>query len=587
MDIKNNQFYTVERSQQILIALLKKHGIKKVIASPGTANMTLVLSMQHDGFFEMYSSVDERSAAYMACGLSGESGEPVVIACTEATASRNYMSGLTEAFYRKLPVVAITGNHGENKIGNLCAQVIDRRSIPNDVSMVSVNIPRCKDIQDEQKVTLDINKALLGLKHHGGGPVHINIETTNTNDFSVKKLPEVRSIDRITVLSNLPKLPKGRIGIFVGAHKKWSEQETRAVEDFCKSNNAVVFCDHTSNYKGKYAIHYALIGTQESYVTDINKMDLLIRIGEVSGEYYSYGLRGKEEWRVSEDGELRDFNGTLTKEFEMSEKDFFSSYITENVNEEYYHACTEAYNEIFCKISEEKIPFSNIWIASIASKIIPDNSALHVGILQSLRAYNYFSLPANVNFNCNVGGFGIDGCMSTLIGASLVNSQKTYFGVFGDLSFFYDMNVLGNHHIGTNVRIMLINNGRGQEFRNYTHPAAIFGNDADKFVAAGGHFGNMSKKLVHDYAIDLGFEYLSASNKEEFNSVCAHFFSEEQKDKSIILEVFTDTQSENDAHSLFRHLVNNKKMVDDIKEKLKGALSDNMKSQIKKIIKKS
>lgn len=69
MNVKNNQFYTVERSQQILIALLKKHGIKKVIASPGTANMTLVLSMQHDDFFEMYSSVDERSAAYMACGF--------------------------------------------------------------------------------------------------------------------------------------------------------------------------------------------------------------------------------------------------------------------------------------------------------------------------------------------------------------------------------------------------------------------------------------------------------------------------------------------------------------------------------------
>lgn len=91
------------------------------------------------------------------------------------------------------------------------------------------------------------------------------------------------------------------------------------------------------------------------------------------------------------------------------------------------------------------------------------------------------------------------------------------------------MNVLGNHHIGTNVRIMLINNGRGQEFRNYTHPAAIFGNDADKFVAAGGHFGNMSKKLVHDYAIDLGFEYLSASNKEEFNSTCAHFLVKSKK----------------------------------------------------------
>lgn len=587
MDIKNNQFYTVERSQQILIALLKKHGIKKVIASPGTANMTLVLSMQHDGSFEMYSSVDERSAAYMACGLAGETGEPVVIACTEATASRNYMSGLTEAYYRKLPVIAITGNHGENKIGNLCAQVIDRRSIPNDVAMVSVNIPRCKDIQDEQKATLDINNALLGVRHHGGGPVHINIETTNTNDFSVKNLPDVRAIDRITTTAYLPMLPKGRIGIFVGAHKKWSEQETQAVENFCKSNNAVVFCDHTSNYKGKYAVFYALIGTQETYITNLNKMDLLIRIGEVSGEYYSYGLRGKEEWRVSEDGVLRDFNGTLTKVFEMSEKDFFSSYIKEETSDvEYYNTCKEAYDEILQRIPED-IPFSNIWIASVASKMIPDNSALHVGILQSLRAYNYFYLPKSVSFNCNVGGFGIDGCMSTLIGASLANPQKLYFGVFGDLSFFYDMNVLGNHHIGSNVRIMLINNGRGQEFRNYTHPAAIFGEDADKFIAAGGHFGNMSKRLVCDYANDLGFEYISASSKEEYNTVCKQFFNKEVGEKSIIFEIFTDTQMENEAHSFFRHLINNKNVMDDIKEKIKGAMSDNMKQHIKKIINKS
>ena len=49
-----------------------------------------------DSWFEMYSSVDERSAAYMACGMAAESGEVVVLSCTGATASRNYVSGLTE-----------------------------------------------------------------------------------------------------------------------------------------------------------------------------------------------------------------------------------------------------------------------------------------------------------------------------------------------------------------------------------------------------------------------------------------------------------------------------------------------------------
>ena len=101
-------YYSEEKNVQIIIALLKANKIKKVIASPGTTNVCLVESMRYDGDFEMYSSVDERSAAYMACGMAAESGEPVVLTCTGATASRNYMPGLTEAYYRKLPIIAIT-----------------------------------------------------------------------------------------------------------------------------------------------------------------------------------------------------------------------------------------------------------------------------------------------------------------------------------------------------------------------------------------------------------------------------------------------------------------------------------------------
>jgi 2-succinyl-5-enolpyruvyl-6-hydroxy-3-cyclohexene-1-carboxylate synthase len=63
--------------------------------------------MQNDPYYEMYSAPDERSAAYMACGLAAESREPVVLTCTGATASRNYIPGLTEAYYRNLPVLAV------------------------------------------------------------------------------------------------------------------------------------------------------------------------------------------------------------------------------------------------------------------------------------------------------------------------------------------------------------------------------------------------------------------------------------------------------------------------------------------------
>lgn len=93
-------YYSSDRSTQLVVALLKAHHISYVIASPGTTNIALVGSMQHDPFFKIISAADERSAAYMACGLSASTGSPVVITCTEATASRNYLPALTEAYYR-------------------------------------------------------------------------------------------------------------------------------------------------------------------------------------------------------------------------------------------------------------------------------------------------------------------------------------------------------------------------------------------------------------------------------------------------------------------------------------------------------
>ena len=76
-----SDLHTKEVNTQVVIALLKAHGVKKVITSPGGTNIAFVGTIQKDPYFEIYSSVDERSAAYMACGLAEESGEPVVISC--------------------------------------------------------------------------------------------------------------------------------------------------------------------------------------------------------------------------------------------------------------------------------------------------------------------------------------------------------------------------------------------------------------------------------------------------------------------------------------------------------------------------
>lgn len=139
----------------------------------------------------------------------GGIGEPVVLTCTGATASRNYISGLTEAYYRKLPVLAVTSSQDISRIGHHIAQVIDRRAIQNDIALLSEHIPVTDDITTEWSNTIKINRALLELRHHGGGPVHINLTTTYSRDYSVKVLPQARMIHRVMPQDVFPELPKG------------------------------------------------------------------------------------------------------------------------------------------------------------------------------------------------------------------------------------------------------------------------------------------------------------------------------------------------------------------------------------------
>ena len=164
--------------------------------------------------------------------------------------------------------------------------------------------------------------------------------------------------------------------------------------------------------------------------------------------------------------------------------------------------------------------------------------------------WNLFDTPDKVCGYSNVGGFGIDGSISTVIGASLMNKDKLFFCVLGDLSTFYDLNSLGNRHIGNNVRILVVNNGTGFEMRHRNNRGEIFKEDADVLFAAAGHFGNKSRNVLRHFSEDLGFIYLSADSKEEYLKKMPSFISKEMAEKPILFEVFVDVDDENHAFTI-------------------------------------
>lgn len=550
---ENLSHYTDERNVQILISLLKQWSLSQVIASPGSTHGTFVRCAQIDPFFKLYSCVDERSAAYMACGMVAESGKPVIIACTQATASRNYLPALTEAYYRKLPVIAITGTREEADIGSLMPQVIDRRTVPNDVCVMSVNIPVVKDETDAHFCEIELNKVFAAMRlKNGGGPIHINLESRYSLNFGVRQLPLARKIPTYTAEDELPAIEAVRVGVFVGAHNRWSERLTNAVDAFCKKYNAVVLCDHTSNYRGKYGTVFTLQANQYHYKSKVANMDLLIHIGNVSPNYYAIiNLKPAKVWRVNPDGNYSDLFHNLSGVFKMTEEIFFENYISLNMKappskEKLWETAQEEHTAVLNAIPD--LPFSNLFCCQKIAALLPQDCVLHFGRSNSSRSINMFDIDSSITAYSNVGGCGIDGSISSCIGSALASPEKLHFLILGDLSFFYDINSLGNRHIKNNIRILLVNNGLGVEFKVGFNFLRLFEKDTNPYMAAEGHFGSKSPDLVRHWAEDLGFEYLTANDKKSFSENLEKFLSPMQEDsKPILFEVFTDEKNEHDA----------------------------------------
>lgn len=562
---------------RILLSLLKQHNIRHFVISPGSRNISIVKSVEDDPFFTCYSVVDERSAAYFAVGLSLEVKAPVVITCTSAQATRNYIPGMTEAYYRKAPILALTTDYDESFTGQLNMQSLQQMNMPSDAANLCVDIPIIKDLNDEVLVNRRINLALDALTRNGGGPAHMNFRINQHWIKGEDTLETARKITRFLPLDvDWPTIGSKKVLLVIGGHRPFSESETLAIESFARKHDTAIYVNHISNYNGLKSVHGNKLLTTSNF--EKTQPELVITIG---GHLGDYPLDGKlknaaiEHWRVCEDGKYSDTYNTVTTIFECPENFFFQRMSEFGENEavsDYYKVWQE---EIAKVILPENLPLSHAFVAKNLAPLIPSNSNLHFGILSSLRNWELYELDFTIKCYSNVAGFGIDGGLSTFLGQS-VSSTVLNFLIIGDLAFFYDMNSLGIRHIRNNVRIILVNNHGGGEFRLFTHTADSFGDSTDRHIAAAGHFGNSAEGWVKNN----GFEYVSVKRKEELSDILDLLIK--PSDKPILLEVFTTMSDDSDAlETIIKANIHISQS-----DKIKQAVKDHMPAGLKKGIRK-
>ena len=570
---------TAHKNIRILLSLLKQYDIRHFVISPGSRNMSIVKSVEDDPFFICYSVVDERSAAYFAIGLSLELRAPIVLTCTSGQATRNYLPGMTEAFYRKAPILAVTADYDENFTSQMTMQSLRQTSIPSDAANVSVDIPIVKDKNDEQMVIRRLNEALDALSRKGPGPAHVNLRIDQHWVQGRDELETARKITRHLALdAEWPAIGGRKVLLAIGQHHPFSDAETVTLDEFAQKHDVAIYVNHISNYNGRKSIHGNL-RLMTASPGDL-RPDLTISIGGLSGDYALDGFlkrNGVEHWRVCEDGAYGDTYCSLTRIFECPDQFFFqrsSKAAQGNAENRYYEKWVE---ELSAVSVPDSFPLSHALVAQKLTQLLPRDANLHLAILSSLRFWEFFPLAHSIRCYSNVAGFGIDGCLSTFLGQS-VASKALNFLVIGDLSFFYDMNAIGIRHLRNNIRIVLINNNGGGEFRVKTHAADQFGDDSNRHIAASGHFGESAEGWVTNNK----FRYIGVRRKEELAQALQELVS--PSDRPVLMEVFTCMTD--DAASLHAFTVANDQTPQSQKliQAVKAIVPHDLKTGLKRLI---
>lgn len=541
--------YTELKTYQIIIALLKKWGIRHCVLSAGSRNVPFVHSVEEDSFFHCYSVVDERSAGYFALGLSQQIHEPVIISCTSSTATCNYWPPVAEAYYQGVPLIVLTSDRNPAMLGQWEDQMIDQVGMYDRHVRKSVNLPEVHNEDDFIFCQRLVNEAFLELNHHGTGPVHINIPMkAYNNSFNVKELPDVIKIERIDVMSHndtwnakITRLKQAKRIMIIGGQDSFVSEELKKYLDlFSEKYNAVIIAEYMANIGMNDKVINPTVCMDTRYIIPSKFNGLLPEIVISFGYNMTAGLKemlrkypGKfEHWSIQEDGKAIDMYRSLTTIFECSAEYFFTrcSTASDGINDGQYYKLLKDYAD---SVVVPDFDYCNIYAIRKVVENIPSGSILHLSINDSIRITNFFKIKPDIKVYANIGTHGIDGCLSSFLGQAYVSEGLAYL-IIGDLSLFYDMNALRIRHIKNNVRILMINNHGGEEF---------YFNRMWKNKASDLHTTARHKTKAEGWVNENDFIYLSAFDKESFD-VAYKTFMKTDTNKPIFLEVFTEMSTD-------------------------------------------
>jgi len=434
--------------------------------------------------------VDERSAAYVALGMARQLGETVGVVSTSGTAVLNLAPAVAEANNQNLPLLVMTADRPPEPMGVFNNQRIDQGSPFSGNCRAQMQIPPAFDSEEKlEEIMRELARQLHVVRTDPAGPLHLNflLQEPLYEPFPPAKL----KLELPAIPSNRPEWelpsPDARILILAGSGSYTPEvgevlkRLQGKLQLYTVAENLANLTDEgspgSSDFLGNDASGSSdFLGNPELLLASLEEGEALDLLPD---EVYSFGgqvvskrlkllLQDREGISYQEiSGDplpfLRMLEGCSAKERSAKDPDKRNAYA----------AKWQALNRRMLEKLEARLralSYGNLQALYQAMKQVPGGWVVHLGNSSTVRYSQLLALRGDLSYYSNRGSSGIDGCLSTAVGAAMV-SEQMHLLVLGDLSFVYDSNGLWNRDFPNNLKIVVLNDGEGGIFRLLKGPS--------------------------------------------------------------------------------------------------------------------
>jgi len=527
-----------------LCSILKQKGIKHIVLCPGSRNAPIIASITDDPFFTCYSIVDERSAGFFALGIGQMIKSTVAVVCTSGTAVLNLAPAVAEAYYQRIPLLVISSDRPKEWVNQGESQTLNQANIFTNFIRKSFDLiqePKSKNElwYQNREISEAINATMLPFF----GPVHLNMRFEEPLYESGDEASDPKIIREITTkttlsekeISDLKKEWNACDKIMVVCGQMFPDKKLRDSLVVLAKNGVVVLTESTSNLDSDEffnCIDKVIIPSSKEQIEKL-KPNLLITIGGplISRKIKTY-LREAQidtHWHIDPIDQYMDGYQHQSLAIKLP-ADVFVKHIShfEKKKLNFLHHWRSTNDYVERKHSEfiESADFSDLSIFAELLKLIPEGALLHVANSSAIRYVQLFNVKRSLECYGNRGTSGIEGSVSTAVGASTINRSDTYL-ITGDLSMMYDSNGLWNNYINPKLKIIVINNSGGGIFRILDGPSKIPESETYIETVQDRNFEGLA--LMHDVA------YYLADDKKSLNTGMK--LLKEQSERAFLLEI--------------------------------------------------